>query len=242
MGNYRLKNGRICDGTGMPSFSGIVEIHDDCISTVIPEHNFKKKPLIPFDGIEIDCNGMFICPGFIDVHSHTDFNILADPNQVEKLSQGITTVLGGNCGLGLFPLNEEVTRYYALYGRQLFGLENPPLFGSIKTFLEEIERTDHLGINFGSFIPHGNIRAVVMGAAPSQASPEQLRLMQDAIRQNLDEGAFGLSAGLIYPPGIFSTTDELIQLCRIIAEKDAIFTCHMRDEANHVLDYFVTSG
>jgi N-acyl-D-amino-acid deacylase len=233
MHSYRFTGAQIFDGSGSPPFPGTVEVKGERITAIFPASDTLVQS---FDGETIDCRGLFLCPGFIDVHCHTDFNILADARQGEKLSQGITTALGGNCGLGLFPLNAEVTRYYQLYGRQLFGLEHPPLFESIREFLDAIEQQGPPGINFGTLIPHGNIRAVVMGADSSSASPDQLRLMQDAIQRNLDEGAFGLSAGLIYPPGIFSSTTELIALCKTVAANGGIFTCHMRDEANHIID------
>jgi len=177
----------------------------------------------------IDASGLYVAPGFIDIHSHTDALLLADPFAESKLLQGVTCEVIGNCGFSAAPLGEE--------GRANLEQELAPHglcadWHSLGEFLELLARRG-VGPNVAGLVGHGNLRGLVMGLEAGEASAEQRQAIGKLARQAVTEGAFGLSFGLIYPPGCFSNTEELV--ATVTAARGRFFSIHLRDEGAGLL-------
>ena len=156
----------------------------------------------------IDATGLAVSPGFIDLHTHADRNIRDNPDIENYLRQGVTTVLAGNCGKSPVHLDE---------------------------FFQSIEETG-IALNLGLLIGHNNVRAEVMGKVNRTPTAEELNRMEDLVKAAMDAGAFGLSTGLIYIPGTFSETDEIVALARVVANEGGIYASHVRNEFELIVE------
>jgi N-acyl-D-amino-acid deacylase len=226
-----LRNGRILDGTGAPELRGDLAIRGGKIASLGKEVEVEDV---------IDATGKVVAPGFIDLHSHGDL-VLAWPSDERlsllegRITQGITTEIVGNCGLGAAPLFGGATEILP----QINGWMTPAAFAwswkGIGDYLSHLERVG-LPVNVGTLVPHGPLRLGVHSLAPGETSGEARRLMAEALDAGLEEGAFGLSAGLIYPPGMYTSTEELSFLARRVARSGGIFTSHVRGSSETLLD------
>ncbi|SDF19041.1 N-acyl-D-amino-acid deacylase family protein [Sporolituus thermophilus] len=226
-----IKNGRIADGTGHPSFIGSVAIDGDRISAV--------GEGISADGFDrvVDAQGLVIAPGFIDTHSHSDLQLLLDPFVAPKIRQGITTEILGQDGISMAPLPKQ---YISPWRKNLAGLNGDSdridwEYETTDGYLRLLEQSG-VGLNAGYLVPHGNIRMEAMGLDNRQPSEEELRRMQDITRREMEAGALGLSTGLIYMPCAYAATEEVIELCKVVAEYDGVFVIHQRSEADCILE------
>ena len=228
-----IKNANIIDGTGNPAIYGGIVIEDDILTEVGPlleEHETE------FDEI-IDADGMVVCPGFIDTHSHSDVMALTEKIILPKIFQGITTEVLGQDGVAMAPIP---AKYSEDWRKNIGGLDGDSdrvlwQYDSIKDYLKKIEENKPCS-NFACLAPHGNIRLSVMGFSDQPATEEQIRQMEQILRQQLEEGAIGLSTGLIYIPCVFSKTEELVRLCKIVAEYGKVFVVHQRFQNEFILD------
>ena len=186
---------------------------------------------------ELDLDGRAIAPGFVDIHSHADLILLADDAArllEAKIRQGVTTVVVGNCGLGPAPADETTAEILAgLNGWMTpHGVRAGPL--GTGDYLDRLER-DGVPLNVATLVPHGPLRITAMGMAPGAPRPVEQKAMESALRESLSAGAFGLSTGLIYPPGMYSDTEELVALAGIVAEFDGLFAAHVRGSSETLL-------
>jgi N-acyl-D-amino-acid deacylase len=220
---------RLLDGTGAPARAGDLLLEDDRIAEV---GDTTLKP----DEV-LDATGFVVAPGFIDVHSHADFSLPVDPEAAAKVLQGVTTEVVGNCGLGLQPANDKVD---AMYGRLL-----PLIFGESggdascsPTLAHYRARLAETGItvNAAPLIPHGNVRCAVMGMAEGAPTETELDAMCALVAQGMEEGAFGLSTGLVYPPGAYAETEELVRLAAAVAPRRGLYATHMRNEGPRLVE------
>jgi len=179
----------------------------------------------------VDASGLCLCPGFIDIHAHSEFNVLIDAGR-SKLMQGITTEVCGNCGLSAAPLlgMAREQRRAALAG---FGLE--PDWTTMAGYFDRLERTS-LRTNIALLAGHGNLRGSVIGYGPEQATAEQLGEMCALLAEAMDCGCWGLSSGLIYPPGAFANVDELARLASVLKKYGGFYATHMRSESDHLIE------
>ncbi|MBN8609832.1 MAG: D-aminoacylase [Deltaproteobacteria bacterium] len=226
-------NARLVDGTGAPAREGSLLVEDDHIAEL------GETSLSPDE--VIDCSGAVLCPGFIDMHSHGDFALPRDRDAAAKVMQGVTTEVVGNCGLGVFPANDVVASFYARLSPMLFGEESGGSDGGTFRDLDAFRaRLDDGGasVNTAPLVSHGNVRAHAMGLEERQASPGELRAMEELVDRAHAQGAFGLSTGLVYPPGAYAETDEIIALARVAARHGGIYTTHMRDEGARLIPSF----
>jgi N-acyl-D-amino-acid deacylase len=224
-----LKNGTIIDGSGQPRFFADVAIASNRIAAIDVAGSLTAPN-------EIDCAGLVIAPGFIDTHSHSDLRVLVEPELPMKIRQGITLEVFGQDGISVAPIRSadrpQTERQLAgLLGR--LGREWD--WESVAEYLNAIERA-RPAIDCAYLIPHGAVRLHAIGMEDRRATAEEIRLMQDLIRQGMREGAVGISTGLIYPPCCYADTAELIELCRAVAEVDGIFVAHMRSESDYLED------
>ena len=222
-----IKNGLIIDGTGAAGYKADLLINENKIEA-IGEH------LEALGAEVIDATEKIVTPGFIDIHNHADFNIY-DANQAESfVMQGMTTLLVGLCGLGVAPANKVVEDYYADFGKKALSID-PKLYPNLEACFGALEKKG-FSCNLAFLIPQGNVRACVMGLDMRPATDKELEQMKAMVRENMEAGAFGLSTGLVYPPGSATPTEELVELSKVVAEYDGIYDSHMRNEGARILD------
>jgi N-acyl-D-amino-acid deacylase len=181
----------------------------------------------------IDANNLYVSPGFIDVHSHSDLTIIANPDACSALYQGVTTIISGNCGFAVSPLYPNTLNSIKTEA-QSYNI-NELKWGSLKEYLDYIESLG-IAINYGYLAGHGQIRAGLFGYNNIKLSENDIELFKNELSKVLDDGAIGLSLGLIYIPGKFSDTKELIELAKVVKSKGKILTNHMRSESSKLLE------
>ncbi len=222
-----IKNGQLVDGTGAPAVKMDVAISDGRIVQVGPSLDLDSDRTI-------DASGLVVCPGFIDIHSHTDATIILNPRAESKIRQGVTTEVVGNCGMSAAPLTKEFMADLKdhLTINSDFGATDT-LGESWQTFGEYIDHLNALplGINMMPLVGFGTLRSAVMGHKIGPPTPGEMARMEELLEQSLDAGAAGLSTGLEYVPESFAKTEELIQLCKVVARKHKLYATHMRSEA-----------
>jgi N-acyl-D-amino-acid deacylase len=218
-----IVGGTIYDGSGNPGIEGDVAIKKDMIAEIGTNLDRSKAKIV------IEASGYAVAPGFIDPHSHTDIELLANPRAESKIRQGVTTEIGGNCGFSLFPPS-NVNRDYL---RKKYDIEID--WNDVTGFFELLERRG-IALNYGTLIGHSDLRGSVMGVADRPPTSDELRKMKMLLEENLESGVFGLSSGLIYSPGCFAHSDELVELCQIVAIYNGVYSTHMRDEGDYLLE------
>ncbi|MCX6375554.1 MAG: amidohydrolase family protein [Armatimonadetes bacterium] len=220
-----IKNGIVIDGTGAPGYKADVGIQGDRIAGVGELGSSGARIL--------DAEGCAIAPGFIDIHSHTDELVLANPTCESKLTQGVTTELSGNCGDSAAPRGGRQNLEDNADWLSRFGIE--PDWGDMSEFLARLDRLP-MSINFATLVGHGTIRAAVVGYDDRPPTEDELAEMCRVAEESVKAGAFGVSSGLIYPPGCYAKTEELIELCRATAGLGGIYATHMRSEAVRLVE------
>lgn len=219
----------VVDGTGKLPFRADVGIKNGKIKAVGQLDDAKSAK-------RINAIGKVLCPGFIDVHSHTDLSIHLPehPEILEPLiRQGITTFVGGNCGMALAPLNGVYKKpiddlIEGFTGRDQSDVIDWETFGG---FMDTIEKRG-VALNMAMLAPHGIMRINQMGLAKRLAEPDEVKGMSDLLRECMEAGALGMSTGLQYFPGSQSDTRELIELARVVKEYDGVYTSHLRSYSN----------
>jgi N-acyl-D-amino-acid deacylase len=221
-----LRNATIIDGTGAPSRPGDVGVSGDRISAV--------GRLRGRGEFELDCSGLHITPGFIDIHSHSDFSIFENPQAPNYVTQGVTLLVSGNCGFSGGPVDLQNSEILAMFAGEE-DLVKMITWSDMTGYLAVLERLPK-AINVATLIGHGNVRASVLGLGDRTPTAADLDRMGELVREGMEAGAFGLSTGLIYAPGVFSRTDELIALARVAADYGGLYVTHMRNESDLLLD------
>jgi len=222
-----LENGTIIDGSGTAGTPGSVAVANGRIAVTgtLPGATARTT---------LDCRGKVIAPGFIDMHSHSDWVLPNDDHGAvlaPLLEQGITTIVGGNCGCSPAPYVAGNHALLPLVGRMLHDHDLDYGWSSMGEFLARLERPG-LALNLAQLVGHGTLRAAVKGIDPSPASPEDIAQMADLARAALDEGAIGLSTGLGYAPGVFADENELVGVTVPLKERRGIYTSHARSYIN----------
>lgn len=223
-----IKNGSVVDGSGDRRKSADIAIENDQIVEVGDLGNLSAERIV-------DATGKIISPGFIDIHSHADAYLGIAPRAESLAYQGVTTVVTGQCGFSPAPLLEETReQFITALGDNDYGIpwDEISTFGSFLDYLEK----NGLSINVEPLVGHGTIRTAVMGYSADRPNEDQIEAMQKLVAQAMDEGAIGISTGLIYPPGYFSETDELIEIIKPVGEKDGFYFSHVRGEGKTLLD------
>lgn len=222
-----ITNARVIDGTGAPARHSEILIEDGHIAAVDGSVGVAAPDQI------LDARGRTLAPGFIDVHSHGDFVLPADPEAEPKVRQGITTEIVANCGMGLAPANRRVQEMYRQFGK-LFGEDGTTLCSeTVGAYRARLESSG-VSVNVSCLIPHGNIRCAVLGMEERAPTATELGYMEDLVHAAMEEGAFGLSSGLVYPPGAYAKTDELVALARVAAKGGGVYASHVRDEGSRL--------
>jgi N-acyl-D-amino-acid deacylase len=239
-----IKGGLIFDGTGSEPFEADIGISGDRIAFINKKAKVKSQsPSVTRRGEKsevsanrvIDAKGLAVSPGFIDTHAHSEFTLLADHRAEGKISQGITTEIDGNCGLSAAPLYGEALKQRE---EDLMELGIVERWTTFKGYFDILGKG--IALNFVTLVGHGNLRACVAGYEDKALNNNEIKKMQALLKEALKEGAIGLSTGLIYPPGVYSTTEELMNLFRpssfIRRPSRLIYTSHMRSEGDKLLE------
>jgi N-acyl-D-amino-acid deacylase len=227
-----VQNAQLIDGTGQPAYRADIAINRDRIVALgqIAERAQKR----------IDARGLTVIPGIIDPHSHADLILpLAPSRQAElmhcKLAQGITTTIIGNCGLGCVPVaNDEAEATLRAVNAWMTPEPVEWRWRTVGDYLDYLAGNG-LPLNVAMLVPHGPIRISAMGMAKGAPSRAQMRKMRAFTEQAMEDGALGLSTGLIYPPGMYSDTGELVELARVVADYDGIYTSHIRGSSETLI-------
>lgn len=226
---FLIRNGTIVDGTGRSRFAGDIGIEDERIAFAGPANGARAET-------EIDASGKIVCPGFVDAHSHADLSIFRDDHVriLEPLvRQGITTFIGGNCGMSLAPMGRSHREHVADYIQMFTQLDiaRDIQWDTMGDFLDVIASRGLL-LNAAILAPHSLLRLNEIGPAMRYASDAEIAHMATALEEALDDGAIGLSTGLQYIPGSQSDTRELVRLGATVKKYGGIFTSHLRSYTN----------
>ena len=234
-----IKNGTIIDGTGAPAFVGDVLVDGDRIAAVesisVGLGSDAKRPnatLMDFNADEvIDAGGCLVTPGFVDAHTHSDAYLVLEPDAPSKITQGVTTEINGQCGGSIAPR----------YGEARLSSDWATLLGEKLSWRSLAEYREVLSaakpaVNTVQFIGHNTLRSSVVGYAGRECTRDELSAMTRLLERSLEEGGWGLSTGLIYQPGKYSTPEEVVALAKATAAKGGYYATHMRSEGDRILE------
>jgi N-acyl-D-amino-acid deacylase len=227
-----IRGGRVIDGAGNPWYSADVAIEGGRIADV---GRLAGEPATRV----IDADGLVVCPGFVDMHTHSDLQLLANPAHEAKVHQGVTLEVLGQDGLSYAPVTDDVLEQLR---RQLAGWnDDPPGFDwSWRTVGDYLDRLDHDGIavNAAYLVPHGALRMCAMGFEERTPSEDELAHMKRLLAEGLEQGAVGLSSGLTYTPGMYADDDELVALCGVLREFGGMYCPHHRNYGRRALEAY----
>ena len=232
MGNLLIKNGMIIDGTGRDAFKGDVVVAKDRIESVISSNTPSgKDSAAPGTDTVIDAEGRVVAPGFIDCHSHFDWVLPLSDHQeflFPMIEQGITTVVTGNCGFSPAPVTAEGKKIINDLTETLLDRPLSYEWETMGEFLDYLESSDGLLFNTVQLVGHGALHLAAVQDYTKRPNSREMAKMVSMTAEALDQGAGGLSFGLMYPPGLFSTRDDLLALARVAADRRCILTVHKR--------------
>jgi N-acyl-D-amino-acid deacylase len=226
-----IRGGRVIDGAGNPWFAADVGIAGDRIAVVgrLGDETASRV---------IDADGLFVCPGFVDMHTHSDLQLLANPAHEPKVHQGVTLEVLGQDGLSYAPVTDAVLEQLR---SQLAGWNDDPegFDWSWRTVGEYLDRLDGgIAVNAAYLVPHGTLRMIAMGLDDRAPTDAELARMKQLLAEGLAQGAVGLSSGLTYTPGMYADDDELVELCGVLRELGGYYCPHHRNYGLRALEAY----
>ena len=220
-----IRGGRVFDGTGGPEWSADIGIRGDTIVA------FGDLGLEAARSV-IDARGLCVAPGFIDIHTHSDGDVLAYPDDESRVFQGVTTEVTGNCGYSAAPVGgAEAEEYFQSLREQ--GID--ARWTDVDSYFRTLEST-RIAVNHALLLGQGTLRRAVAHLENRPLAPGELALVLRLLEQGLDQGALGFSTGLEYTPGRFTPTDELIAMARVLARRGKLYASHLRSEEAQFLE------
>lgn len=224
-----IQNGRVVDGAGNPWYRGEIAVKDGKIVKIgkIGEADATRV---------IDAHGLVVAPGFVDAHSHGDYNTLVYRDMENVTHQGITTIVAGQCGGSPAPLSElsRAEAQTSINNELPEGIELELTWDTFDEYLHEEEK-EGLGANTAHLVGHGAVRAAGMGSDARKPTSVELETMKSLVEEAMKAGAYGFSTGLIYPPGIFAETEEIIELAKVAARYGGVYDSHIRGEGRTLM-------
>ena len=221
-----IRGADLIDGTGMPARRADLAVAGDRIAEI--------GRIAPSMGHRvIEATGLTLTPGFVDIHSHSDYHLLLQPTADSAVRQGVTLEIGGNCGYAAAPIWGPWLEERAALYRNLYGLDHT--WQGVADYCRRLE-TVGISENFGLLIGHNTLRGSAMGGVNRAPSADELGAMIDGARQGMAEGALGISTGLLYAPACFSRPDELTAIAAAVKDAGGILTSHMRSEGDGLLE------
>ncbi len=220
-------NAQVIDGTGQPAFWGEVGIEGEKLAKVnrLPEDKRQNPSEAQSRAKEvIDAQGKSVCPGFIDLHTHSDRSVLTNPDTESSLLMGVTTEIGGNCGSSVAPMSKAMAERYQ---KRVEELEID--WRTLDDFFVKVQQQG-LGNNHGLFVGQGSVRACVMGQETRFPTEPEIDRMAELISESMEMGAFGLSTGRAYTPGCHAGFREIVELTRVVGEHRGLYTSHIADQ------------
>jgi N-acyl-D-amino-acid deacylase len=221
-----IKGGRVVDGLGTPAVNADVAIKGDRIAAVGDGAQWHSRRII-------DAAGKIVSPGFIDCHTHDDRVLLSDPLMRPKVSQGVTTVVTGNCGISLAPV--AMPGHTVPPPLNLIARTSKDVFGTMHDYVKALSDSP-ASVNSAALVGHSSLRVSVMDRLDRPADKPEVESMRRELDAALEHGAVGLSTGLFYPTAMHSTTEEVIGIAAPLKRWDGVYTTHLRDEGAHVCD------
>ena len=221
--HYLLHGGTVIDGTGVPGYSADIRVEDGRIAEVGPD-------LAARDAQRIDVSNRVVAPGFIDTHTHDDQYVLSSPQALPKISQGVTTVVVGNCGISLAPLVHPNVPPPL----NLLGGPGKHVFPTMRAYAQAVDAA-RPAVNVAALVGHSALRVATMKDPYGAASAAEQSAMVDLAREAMDAGATGLSTGLFYPTNAGADVAEVTMLARVVAEAGGVYATHIRDEGRNVI-------
>ncbi|MBI5750030.1 MAG: D-aminoacylase [Nitrospinae bacterium] len=222
-----IKNIKIYDGSGGEPFVSDVGIKGDRLEKVgsigVGARNDKL----------INGEGLCLSPGFVDIHSHSDYYLLIDPLAQSKVRQGVTTEVGGNCGYSAAPIFGSPLLERKKSYKEQFGLDLN--WTKLKGYNKKIKENG-ISLNYCQLIGHNTIRASVAGVVDREPSSDEMKKMERIVEEAMDDGAVGMSVGFAYTPSCFAKKEEVANLCKIVAKRGGIFTTHIRSEGRTLIE------
>jgi len=216
-----IEGGMVVDGTGEPGYEEDIGLKNGRIERLGDLSGLGRSRTI-------DAKGLVVSPGFIDVHSHSDFSLVMNPPAESQVAQGIVTEVIGNCGHSAFPLNEQSRGL-------LFDPEGVDNYWSTLNEYVHILQRQGTGTNVVPLVGHSTVRAAVVGKEDRAPSVVELKRMVGYVEEAMEGGCAGLSSGLAYEPGLFSSSEELVALCRVVARHGGFYTSHLRGYSSDLL-------
>lgn len=224
-----LSGGRVVDGTGSPWRRGDVAIDGAEIAAIGPPGSLDGDDVV-------DVGDRVVAPGFVDIHTHSDFTLPANRDAHSKVRQGVTLEVVGNCGISAAPRYGDASRgvddWFEAWG---LGDDVAPDWESMAEYLSLLEEGG-ISLHVASLVGHGNVRAAVLGYDDRAPDDDELDEMCALVDEAMREGAVGLSTGLFYPPGCYADTDEVVALAEVAAERGGFYATHMRSESDELID------
>jgi N-acyl-D-amino-acid deacylase len=224
-----IREARVVDGTGGPWFQSDVLLRDGRIAAI--------GKSLPADGATIvEARGRYLAPGFIDAHCHDDLICLREPGRIEKIAQGVTTLVVGNCSFSLYPATAQSAPSLRKHFSTLLGEVLPEeVFESLAGYRDAVHRRG-VALNLVSLVGHAALRIAVIGHDRRAATPAECAQMQALLADQLRAGAVGLSLGLVYPPSAYADRDELLALSRTVQQNGKLLAAHIRGYEGDLLD------
>lgn len=221
-----IKNAKIIDGSGRDRFTSDIGIRDGVISVI--DNNITEEA----DKV-IMANNQYVCPGFIDAHSHVDLELINYSTPINKIRQGVTTEIAGQCGYSLFPVYPQLIETFENMLLST-GIKIKIDWNSAEDFINRLSKKG-IGTNYIPLTGHGTLRLNAVGLS-KDANQDQIDNMKDLLSKTFEQGSWGLSLGLEYPPGCFASTYELIELSKVIAKYDKVLTVHLRNQDERFIE------
>lgn len=226
--SLELQNATVVDGTGRPAFDAHVLVDGDRIRRVGPTPAGADRT--------VDLDGSYLAPGFIDMHAHSELQLLTEPSAEAKVTQGITLEVLGQDGVSVAPVPPDLKDEWARRIKSLDGaLGEPWPWTSVGGYLDALADAEP-AVNAAYYAPHGNLRSLAAGFDDRPLDSTELSTMRDALRDAFEEGAFALSKGMIYPPSSYARDDELEALAATVAERDSFVVSHVWNETDRVVE------